>query len=397
MSRHRSTFDVLDRTSIFMCVVVALQTLVIVACAAAQQVATWESLVKRINDSSGKVAESLAAWKSLDELPTEQRQMALQQLLLSRNPGVAPRAASFLIHENAPNAGPLVAAQFTNWDPTAQQGILRRIVLEQRAASMPEPARRVLQDLIANAALAVTNETYSRTVNIAAAILRDSDEAEDQSLAISALRVYPASHNLWLTAARSELGDAERSLATSVYVDPRAGLLARFAAAIAIAPSSVEADAFVTQYCNAFLDKYAARHLDELVNGRTSGDHQAAQEYDEFTEKRRFISMLASLRTASAERLITRALAADNEAIRMSAALVAIERWPALMAELQQGTLSSTEFTNLLVYCAMRHPEFRESALQRISQEAFDEASKHIEEHGWILVFTPVGSDLAGL
>ena len=279
------------------------------------------------------------AWRALAALDPETRDDTLRVLVVEGHEHYAASAARALIYDRVAGISQLITAQVGTWSDESQRAALRAIQTSETEEALRDVPRRVLENLLDSGSPGEVADALSSAIDIAARLLADSDESKDEELLRSAVRTFPQSRGLWLALAEADaVQNVELTLALSTQIDPQLPLVVRIAAAVAAAPQDERAARFAHEQIEAFIARFGDKSLAGWAASLSSGeaDSPAKRAYHQFERDKRMIGMLRVLKTPLAQQLTIQALVAENQVIRMTGGLVAVERWPQVLVSLGQ-------------------------------------------------------------
>lgn len=347
---------------------------------------TPQQLTERILNPALPANQRVTDYGKLSKFEPKERDAALSTLVSAADESTAAMAAAALIRDRFPQVAGLVTARISHWSALNQLVVLQAIRFAGEEQMFWDIPRTLIKQAAPSSGAAETKAGPSPDpVDEAALILAGSSDASDRSLLRNVLLSRPESRGLWLAAAKlGNLDAQEASLATSVYKNLKLPLEVRVAAAAALAPADSSASTFAINEIESFLSRFATRETGEILMQK---DQDGKRELYYLRQHLAVVGTLRFLNIPDAEKLTFSFLEARNEEIRLTMGLVAAVRWPQRLLAAGQGTFTEEEYTSLMGYLSMLHPDLTSSIVGKISKQRLDEVTARLMQFGAVGTF----------
>jgi hypothetical protein len=239
---------------------------------------------------------------------------------------------------------------------------------------------------------------------MSARLLSAGNQPEDRGLLWQAVQMNPTLDGCWFALARAgRLECAEAELARMVMENDSLALVARVAAATALASADSTAKRFVVEHIRQFLHTFWQSNINFEVLARRYMDEEVQQaEIDAMLRYQREIDILQALLfldDTSAKPLTFNYLRSSDVGIRMTLGLVAAKRWPSDLLALDPQTFpegESGELNRLLAAVTFYHPNLETQALAKGSKDEIERWLEYIRNGTVAVVNGVAGKALGG-
>jgi len=340
-------------------------------------------------------SERIAAYQTLLAVKNSSRGDLLRQLIAGPDEEIAAMATRALMAQEGEDISVALGDRIGAWSEPHQLIVLEGL-LSTRGHGELEVARRVLRHALETGEAARGTEGPNAPAEIAALLLGPSREPNDRQLLRRVVHARPHSRGAWLALSEAgAVGEPERTLARSIYQDRGLAETNRVAAAVALGTDD-RAASYVTESVRAFVSEFGHRPLEALVGG-IGADMAKATGYVDFRERLRLLGALRLLTASSTERLVFEHLDVQNVLVRLTLALVAIQRWPDEFLRRPRHVFSDEEYANLLAFGSLAHPELAGRFQQGIARQRLEASVLRLRQGGAIGLFGLAGSVFLGL
>ncbi len=352
---------------------------------------------ERVLDKNLSGLDRVTAMQELLAEPPTRRHAGLWILVKSDDEENGPLAAIQLIRENAMQPAAQLLAAMKHWKPNAQGFFLQRALYDRRSVRSNGVVLSLARWYLGEGETwwLATSRRGILPVDSAAMLLALADNHMDRALLRTVARVRSGSPNCWIALAQAgAVDDASAAVARKVYLDPKANLRDRIAAAVAAATQGDPAAAnFAVDQIHLLIENYANKDVlrwtqEAWASGRPADAHAVAI----FTENAPVVSWLRFLSTKAARDLVASSLVVKNMVIRMAAGMAAAERWPELLLDKRPAPMINEEYRNLLCLVVDRHPELRAQVEANLSPGELKAGLHQIETGGPTAVVGPPGA-----
>lgn len=352
-----------------------------------------EAIVTRALDRSKSLSVRVAAYQSLFTLKPEDRERGLREVVLRGDEEFAAMALSQLISYRPANIVELANQQLPKWSGPAAAMVLQA-VREQEDPALLEIPRSFLSTQLARYPKGLPEGRNASAVFIAAYILNRKGSSDDKGMVRKLILQNGSLRETWLLALDLDRNDdQEIALAKSVYSDVKAPDVTRVLAAAVAAKSDRMAAEFAVSEIAAFISRYQDQDAGVLMTKAMSND-SARNEYLAFQNRLTLVCVLQYFDSPEAQGLALSAAASKNLLIRVAAGLTASIRWPSHLLKAGQGSFSDDEYTKILAYLSLKHPQLLSEVMKmKLNAKAFSEALRRLHDQGAAGVF-PTGTFL---
>lgn len=369
------------------------------------QGAKVDDLATMVVDVEFSPQDRMQAYNALLDRRSTERHQGLLKVLRNADEGFSAMAGVTLIEQGDTSVElvTILEERITKWT-THQGGILRAIDSAGRPNRLLRVPRAILREMIEKTRpVPADNESLWASVNMSARLLSAGNQPEDRRLLWQAVQMNPTLDGCWFALARAgRLESAEAELARMIMQNDSLALVARVAAATALASADSTAKQFVVEHIRQFFHTFwqsninfeflARRYLDEEVQ---QGEIDAMLRYrQEFG----ILQALLFLDDTTAKSLTLDYLRSRDVGIRMTMGLIAAKRWPSDLLALDRQTFSEGEdgeLNRLLAAVAFYHPNLESQALAKGSKEEIERWLEYIR-NGTVAVVSSVAGNVMG-
>lgn len=338
-------------------------------------------------DETRPLGQRLEAYQALFAFSPDTRAQSLRQLVLSADEEFAAMAARQLIYDRAPNVTPLIEQQVLKWSDRGQSMVLQ--ALQSLKGDQPglEIARHFLTGRLHAAQTTKPSAQEAETAALAALALIRSRRPDDKDIVRQTLRAYPQSIELWLGVLQTGTAGAEElKLAGALCQNSGAPETVRVLAALVAATHDDGAGKFAAAKIETYITRLGQEDAGAFFK-RALASEQGRQELVSMREQLLLVSALRYLNAEAAERLTFTALGTQNVLLRVTAGMVAGQRWPDRLVSMGRNKLTDDEYVKLLAFTSIRHPELTAVIQTKVPTAPFTAAVARLRRGGVASVF----------
>lgn len=326
-------------------------------------------VVQEITDTNVPVSERLAIFHRVLEHGSGNRDAVSVDVVRYGDEAVASEAAIHLVQPTTPmnaEAAGVIAKRMVEWRDYTQRSLLQQIASSADNRHLMIIPRALLESMIVRGEPPTTDlGSQTTAVDLAAWILAKSNDPKDDDLLRRAVANAPHSRDLWVCLLqRRALTDGENALARRVYKDGAVPLVARVAAAVAVAGKDKEAFDFAMQSINGLLAEFGDLGLDSI--GPSYNDERIAIRHHRMKEDLVAVAMLIFIDDPRAEEMTFRWVNSRNPYMNRVIGLVAARRWPERFLRDVRDSEFEQDYALSLAAVAYFHPEFSSQVAERI-------------------------------
>lgn len=340
--------------------------------------------VREITNTKVPVVERLASLHRVLEHERGQRDAVSIDVVRSGDEAVASEAAIYLVQPTTPTSAEavgVIAERIVEWRDYTQRGLLQQIQWNRENKGLMDIPRAVLLGLIARGEAPTTDEGSQTTaIDLSAWILAKSTDPKDDELLRRAVAIAPKSRDLWLCLfQRRALTDAEYALARTAYKDGTTRLVARVAAAVAVALRDDEALDYALRSITDLLAEFGNLGLDSI--GPNFDNERTAVRNHRMREDLVAVAMLMFLDEPRSEEITFKWVNARNPYVSSVVGLVAARRWPERFLREVHDAGPERDRALLLATVVHFHPEFSSKVAERIPENELRTALESVRQN----------------
>ena len=148
---------------------------------------------------------------------------------------------------------------------------------------------------------------------------------------------------------------------------------------VALFPTESEAQSFVADAIQSYLNRFAHRDAEAIVAEGYAGE-SGGSEFIAFKDGLKTLGVLQFLDAKAAESITFKSLAVRNHVVRNTLGLVAARRWPQRLMGLESVGFEEKDYIRLLAVAAAFHPEFNDTLSQRSPKAGLTDARKRFKD-----------------